>query len=150
MKKIIFLLLITMPLFGIAQKDSTIIEDDFEEIIDAPLPPPYPDKKEVVVQIVEKMAEYPGGNGAMSKFIQKNLKYPKKARKKEIEGRVIIQFVINKEGKVTKAKILRDIGYGCGEEALKVVNKMPKWKPATQRGKPVKVMMTLPFNFKLE
>jgi TonB family protein len=105
---------------------------------------------EVVYQMVETMPKYPGGDEEMYKFISKHLKYPKKARNNEIEGKVFVQFMIDKEGNVTRAKVLKGIGYGCDEEALRVVNKMPKWKPGTQRGKPVPVMFTLPFNFKLK
>ncbi len=112
--------------------------------------PQIKEPEEKVYQIVETMPEYPGGNEEMYKFISKHLKYPKKARKNDIEGKVYVQFMIDKEGNVTRAKVLKGIGYGCDKEALRVVNKMPKWKPGTQRGKPVPVMFTLPFNFKLK
>lgn len=114
---------------------------------------PTPKTKEREVQVftlVQTMPEYVGGEMALHAFIKKNLKYPKKARKKGIEGRVFVQFVVDKEGKVTKAKILKGIGYGCDEEALRVINKMPKWEPATYGGKPVSAAFTLPFSFKLK
>lgn len=66
-----------------------------------------------------------------------------------IEGRITISFVIDKDGSITNIKILRGIGFGCDKEAIRVLNKMPKWNPGKQRGKPVKVSMTLPITFKL-
>lgn len=122
---------------------------EFVEIEDVPPPPP-PREEEVVYEIVEEMPEYIGGQEAMRKFISKNLEYPKEARKKEIEGTVYIQFVIDAQGNVTRAKILKDIGEGCGQAALDVVNKMPQWKAGKQRGKTVPVMYRLPVKFKLE
>lgn len=107
-------------------------------------------EEKAVPAIIETLPKYPGGDAEMYKFIGKHLKYPKKARRKGIEGMVIVQFTVDKEGNVTDPKVLRDIGYGCGEAALKVVKKMPKWTPGSQRDKPVPVRMTLPFNFKLK
>ena len=110
-------------------------------------------KQEVVEEIinaVENMPEYPGGFDAMFDFINANLVYPQEAIDAGIEGRVFVGFVVEKDGSVSSIKLLRGIGYGCDEAAMDVVRKMPKWKPATQRGKPVRVQYQLPFNFKLE
>lgn len=122
-----------------------------------PIPPPMPEPKQLkkdstgeVFEIVEQIPEYPGGQEAMYKFISKKLKYPKAARKKGVEGTVFVQFVVDKEGNVTRAKVIKDIGEGCGQAALDVVNKMPKWQPGMQRGKPVAVMYRLPFKFRLK
>lgn len=90
----------------------------------------------------------------MLEYIYKNLKYPAIARENGIEGQVVLQFVVDKDGSVTDAKIVRDIGAGCGEAAQLVVegmNKMStKWTPGKQRGRPVRVLYTLPVKFKLE
>lgn len=87
-------------------------------------------------------------------YLYKNLKYPAIARENGVEGRVYIQFVVEKNGKVTDTKIVRDIGAGCGEAALKVVDNMndlgEAWKPGKQRGTAVRVLYTLPVTFKLE
>lgn len=101
------------------------------------------------ILILEEMPEFPGGEAAMFKFISKKIKYPKKARKNNIQGRVTVQFVIDEEGNVTEAKVLKGIGYGCDEEALRVVNSMPKWTPGTQKGDEVRVRFVIPIRFVL-
>ena len=111
-------------------------------------------KQEIVEQelitVVENMPEYPGGFDAMFDFINANLVYPQEAIDAGIEGRVFVGFVVEKDGSVSSIKLLRGIGYGCDEAAMDVVRKMPKWKPATQRGKPVRMQYQFPLNFKLE
>ena len=108
------------------------------------------DVDDAVFVVVEKSPEFPGGNDSLYAFIGRNIKYPEMAKKNKIEGRVFVTFVVEKDGQVSSAKILRDIGGGCGEEALRVVNSMPKWKPGTQRGNPVRVQFNLPVMFKLK
>lgn len=103
-----------------------------------------------IINAVEVMPEFPGGEDAMMDFIGKNLKYPKIAMEAGITGKVFISFVVDKTGKVTKAKIERDIGGNCGLEALRVVNMMPDWKPGYSNGKAVNVYFTLPFSFEEE
>lgn len=105
---------------------------------------------DAVFVVVEKSPEFPGGDDSLYAFIGRNIKYPEAAKKNKIEGRVFVTFVIEKDGQVSSAKILRDIGGGCGEEALRVVNSMPKWKPGTQRGNPVRVQFNLPIMFQLQ
>jgi protein TonB len=87
-------------------------------------------------------------------YIYKNVKYPAIARENGIQGRVVVQFVVEKDGKITDATVVRDIGAGCGEEALRVVNSMngmnTRWTPGQQRGQPVRVQFTLPVSFKLQ
>lgn len=105
---------------------------------------------DAIFVVVEKSPEFPGGDDSLYAFIGRNIKYPEAAKKNKIEGRVFVTFVIEKDGQVSSAKILRDIGGGCGEEALRVVNSMPKWKPGTQRGNPVRVQFNLPIMFQLQ
>ena len=83
------------------------------------------------------------------KFLKKNLRYPDQAIDAEKSGRVLISFVVEKDGTLTDIKILRGPGYGMDEEALRVVKKAPAWTPGIQRGKPVRVAFTLPINFSL-
>ena len=105
---------------------------------------------EEIFLVVENEPEFPGGEDSLYAYIARNIKYPEAAKKEKIEGRVFVTFVIEKDGQVSSAKILRDIGGGCGEEAIRVVKSMPKWKPGTQRGNPVRVQFNLPVSFMLE
>ncbi len=96
--------------------------------------------------IVDQMPEFAGN---MGDYLNKHLRYPDAAREQGIEGRVVIEFVVNEDGTVTSARVARSIGGGCDEEALRIVNSMPKWKPGKQNGMPVKVLFTLPIKFVL-
>lgn len=99
---------------------------------------------------VENMPEYEdGGTAGMNKFISRNLKYPPSALRNGLEGNVIISFVINPAGEISDLKVLKDIGGGTAEEAMRVISKMPKWKPGIQNHRPVPVRMTLPIRFSL-
>jgi TonB family protein len=100
--------------------------------------------------VVEVMPEYPGGHEALFAYISENIKYPEKAKKEKIQGRVFVSFVVEKSGKVTNVSILRGIGGGCDEESLRVVSEMPIWKPGLQDGKPVRVQFNLPIKFALD
>ncbi len=99
--------------------------------------------------VEEEPASFPGGEDEMYKFIAKNLQYPEEAKKKGIEGKVHVSFVVEVDGSITDVKVLRDIGDGCGEAAVRVVKSMPKWNPAKQNGEYVRILMILPFSFML-
>lgn len=103
-----------------------------------------------VFQVVEVDPEFPGGMEALIKYLSENIKYPEQAKKNKIQGKVYISFVVEKDGSVADAKVLRGIGGGCDEEALRVVNAMPKWTPGKQRNTPVRVQFNLPVAFKLQ
>ena len=103
-----------------------------------------------VYQIVEEMPCFPGGDQKLMEYIANNINYPQEARDKGIEGRVFIGMVIEKDGSVSKVKILRGIGGGCDEEAERVISSMPKWMPGKVGGEPVPVSYMLPVNFKLQ
>lgn len=103
-----------------------------------------------VFQVVEVDPEFPGGMEALIKYLSENIKYPEQAKKDKIQGKVYISFVVEKDGSVADAKVLRGIGGGCDEEALRVVNAMPKWEPGKQKGTPVRVQYNLPIVFKLQ
>jgi len=98
----------------------------------------------------EEMAEFPGKQEALYKFIAKNVKYPKECIENEIEGRVFVKFVINQQGKITESQIIRSVHPLLDAEALRVVDSMPLWKPAMMEGKPVKIEFNLPISFKLQ
>lgn len=107
------------------------------------------EEEEEVFLVVEDDPEFPGGLGALSQFIADNIKYPQLAKENNITGRVFVSFVVEKDGSVGQVKVLRDIGGGCGAEAVRVVKSMPKWKPGKQRGKPVRTQFNLPVAFEL-
>ena len=110
------------------------------------------DNQQAVYTKVTVPPEYPGGTDALVDFLVKNLKYPEKAKKDSIVGKVFVTFVVEADGSVSHVKVLRGIGGGCDEEAVRVVSMMPKWKPGTQGGenaKPVAVQMNLPIQFAL-
>ena len=102
-----------------------------------------------IFQVVEQDPEFPGGIEALMKYLQQNIKYPQLARENNITGRVYVTFVVEKDGSVTGVRVLRDIGGGCGQEAIRVVKSMPRWTPGKQRGKNVRVQYNLPVNFSL-
>ena len=107
-------------------------------------------KEEEIFVSVEKMPEFPGGETELYKYLNKNLKYPDIAKEQNLQGRVFITFVVEKDGSIANPKVARDIGGGCGEEALRVVRAMPKWTPGKQRTQTVRVQYTLPVIFQLE
>jgi len=97
--------------------------------------------------VVEEMPEYPGGKPAMSKYVAENIQYPTNAYLDQIEGRVYLTFVVEKNGEITDVRSLRGIGHGCDEEAIRIVQNMPNWNPGKQRGIPVRVQYNLPVLF---
>ena len=103
-----------------------------------------------VYTVVEKQPSYPGGTDGYRDFLLANIKYPEEAVKKGVTGTVYVTFVVQKDGSVANVKVLRGIGTGCDEEAVRVVRLMPKWNPGEQKGKPVDVQYNLPIKFILD
>ncbi|MBK9335210.1 MAG: TonB family protein [Lewinellaceae bacterium] len=99
---------------------------------------------------IQKPPSFPGGETELLRYLAENIKYPPLARENNIQGSVVLSFVIGKKGEVTDVSIIKDIGGGCGKEAVRVVQAMPKWSPGEAAGNPVKVRFTLPVRFKLE
>lgn len=102
-----------------------------------------------VMQIPEEMPKFPGGDKALIEFLQKNVKYPVEAQKKGVEGRVVVSFVVEKDGSLTEIKTVKSVDPLLDEEAVRVVSAMPKWEPGKQKGKPVRVKYNVPISFKL-
>jgi len=98
---------------------------------------------------VEVSPKFAGGDAAMNQFLAKNLKYPREALEKNIQGTVYVSFIVEKDGSIKDATIKRDIGAGCGQEAIRVIKMMPNWTPGKQRGKAVRTQFILPIAFKL-
>ena len=107
------------------------------------------EKDDQIFDVVETQPNPPGGMSGWNKYLSNNLKYPTQARRMGVEGTVIVVFVINTDGSIQDVEVLRGIGGGCDEEAVKVVTNAPKWEPGKQRGKPVRTRMRLPIRFKL-
>ncbi|HAS43588.1 MAG TPA: energy transducer TonB [Microscillaceae bacterium] len=116
----------------------------------APPPPKVEEKEEEIFMIVEEQAMPQGGLKKFYKYIADNLNYPSQARRMGVEGRVFLQFVVEKDGSITDIKVLKGIGSGCDEEAVKVLKGAPRWKPGKQRGKAVRVRRSIPIMFKLQ
>jgi len=159
------------PIFEDMDVDEEDVFEDVPVVEDAPPPPPPPPpppEEPEIFKVVEQMPRFPGcenmggtakekeecAKGKMLQYIYKNLKYPAIARENGVEGMTVLQFVVSETGAVKDVKIVRDIGAGCGEAAAQVVeamNNLPeKWTPGRQRGRPVKVLYTLPVKFRLE
>ena len=103
---------------------------------------------EYAVSELDSQPEFPNGNDGIVKYLSENIKYPKKALKNGITGKVFIQFVIDKTGKVTNVTAVRGVEKSLDKEAVRVIKSMPKWKPGIKDGQPVKVKYTIPINFK--
>ena len=136
-------------------QDASQTEDAKEEVV-APVSPEAKEApadstaKEEVFMVAEQMPEFPGGMKELLKFLQNNLKYPENAMKNNVQGRVIVQFVVEKDGTLTEFKVARSVDPDLDAEALRVLQIMPKWKPGMQRGKIVRVKFTVPVSFKLQ
>lgn len=108
------------------------------------------DTKDEVFMVVEQMPEFPGGMKELMTYLKDNIKYPKAAQDKKVQGRVIVQFVVEKDGTPTEFNVVRSIDPDLDAEALRVMKEMPKWKPGMQRGQVVRVKFTVPVSFKLQ
>ena len=118
-----------------------------------PPPPPKPKQEEVTEEIfvvVEDQPLFPGGNAAMMKFLSDNIKYPVIAQENNIQGRVICNFVVEKDGSITDVQVVRGVDPSLDREAVRVIQQMPRWKPGKQRGQAVRVRFTLPVVFRLQ
>ncbi len=138
------------PFNEVPSEDISIIfepEDFVPDIVDIP------EDEEIDPDIIwvrpEKMPEFPGGVSAMMKYLSKNVVYPEAPQRMGVQGRVFVQFVVNKNGQIVDVKILKGVNRDLDAEALRVVQNMPKWQPGYQGGNAVNVSYNLPINFKL-
>ena len=107
-------------------------------------------EEQTIFEVVENAPEFPGGNAALMQFLGKNIKYPTIAQENGTQGRVIVQFVVNRDGTIVDPKVVKSVDPYLDKEALRVINSMPKWKPGMQRGKAVRVKFTVPVMFRLQ
>ena len=136
-------------------EESTIqASDDTQAAVEVKYTPVEVEEEEVeeqqIFQVVEEMPEFPGGMAECMKWLSKNIKYPTISQENGVQGRVIIQFVVNRDGSIVDAQVARGVDPYLDKEALRVVGLMPKWKPGKQRGKEVRVKYTLPVMFRLQ
>ena len=130
-------------------------EDDASSAqVEAYTPPAVVEEEEESSQqiftVVETMPEFPGGQMALLQYLSKSIKYPVIAQENGIQGRVSCSFVVNKDGSIVDAEVIRGVDPSLDKEALRVINSMPKWSPGKQRGKPVRVKYTVPVTFRLQ
>lgn len=133
-------------------KDRTVEAVRSEIAVAAPPPPPAP-KPEVatkVFDVVEEMPSFPGGNAALMSYLNSNTKYPVVAQENGVQGRVIISFVVERDGSISDVKVARSVDPSLDREAQRVVKSMPKWKPGKQNGSTVRVKYTVPVVFRLQ
>lgn len=146
----------------------TIVDDDMDiesteiasseetgQAVEIVYVPPTVEEEEVeeqeIFEVVEQMPEFPnGGMAGLMQFLSKNIKYPTIAQENGTQGRVTVQFVVNADGSIVDAKVIRGVDPYLDKEALRVINSMPKWKPGMQRGKAVRVKYTVPVMFRLQ
>lgn len=128
-------------------------EDDKAVVIQAPVSTSgtaVEEDTEVVFVVVESMPAFPGGDAALFKYLNDNIKYPVIAQETGIQGRVICQFVVNRDGSIVDIEVVRSVDKSLDAEAIRVIKNMPRWTPGKQRGKTVRVKYTLPVNFRLQ
>ena len=109
---------------------------------------PEPEEEEIFM-VVEDQPEFPGGTAALLEYLRKNIKYPAICRENNIQGRVLVTFIVNKDGAIVEPEVVKSVNPSLDKEALRVSSQMPNWKPGSQRGKPVRVKYTVPVNFRL-
>lgn len=119
-------------------------------VYDIPMEAEPEEKAEEIFQIVEDQPSFPGGIGEFYKYVSENIKYPATAQRLDISGRVFVRFVVEKDGKPSQVEVVKGIGAGCDEEAVRVIQNSPQWLPGKQRGQPVRVFMTVPIHFILK
>jgi protein TonB len=124
-------------------QDEVVIVEEAPKVIETPV-------QAEIFTVVEEQPSYPGGEEGRIKFLQDNIKYPEEAKELGIQGKVFVTFVVEIDGSITDVRVLRGIGGGCDEEAMRVVRAMPKWVPGKQRGVPVRVQFNLPIKFTLQ
>ena len=135
MKKIALMLLVALLSSTAVMAQKTVIKKN--------------QSKEPVFDVVEVMPQFPGGQDSLMSFLMHTVKYPKEAMEKGVQGRVVVQFIVEKDGTVSSPNVIRAVTPALDQEAIRVVQSMPKWAPGKQRGKEVRTKFTLPVTFRL-
>ena len=137
-------LLLVSNIEAVARTTERIAKDVVTNLTDAV------EQEGPVFQVVEEMPEFPEGMAACMKWISDNIQYPQEAKDKKEEGRVIVQFIVERDGSLTEIKVARSVSPTIDAEAVRVVGTMPKWEPGKQRGKEVRTKYSLPVSFRLQ
>ena len=138
---------------GVVNQEGSDDADKFQAVQEAVVvkePEPEKPKEEEVFVAVEQQAEFPGGMAALMKWLSNNIRYPEAAQQNDVQGRVIVKFIVEKDGSVSQAQIVKGVDKDLDKEALRVVNKMPKWQAGKNNGVAVRSYFTLPVNFRLQ
>lgn len=130
---------------GNDDKDGEVLK--LKETVAQPEPKPEPEK---VFEVVEQMPSFPGGDAALIQYLSNNIKYPVVAQENGVQGRVVVSFVVEKDGSITDVKVVRSVDPSLDKEAQRVVKSMPKWIPGKQNGSAVRVKYNVPVSFKLQ
>ena len=130
---------------GNDDKDGEVLK--LKETVAQPEPKPEPEK---VFEVVEQMPSFPGGDKALLEYLSSNIKYPVVAQENGVQGRVVVSFVVEKDGSITDVKVVRSVDPSLDKEAQRVVKSMPKWIPGKQNGSAVRVKYNVPVSFKLQ
>ena len=138
---------------GVVNQEGSDDADKFQAVQEAVIvkePEPEKPKEEEIFQAVEQQAEFPGGTAALMKWLSSNIRYPEAAQQNDVQGRVTVKFVVEKDGSVSQAQIVKGVDKDLDKEALRVVNKMPKWQAGKNNGVAVRSYFTLPVQFRLQ
>ena len=131
------------------QPQAKVVKKGKKKVVEVVVEAKKPEEAEKPFDVVEQMPEFPGGMPELMKFLQENVKYPEEAMKNGIQGRVLIQFIVEKDGSISEAKVIKKVNELLDAEALRVIGEMPKWTPGKQKGQEVRVKFVLPVTFRL-
>ncbi|MDE5847316.1 MAG: energy transducer TonB, partial [Muribaculaceae bacterium] len=138
---------------GVVNQEGSDDADKFQAVQEAVVvkePEPEKPKEDEVFVAVEQQAEFPGGMAALMKWLSNNIRYPEAAQQNDVQGRVVVKFIVEKDGSVSQAQIVKGVDKDLDKEALRVVNKMPKWQAGKNNGVAVRSYFTLPVQFRLQ
>ena len=135
---------------GVKDRTAEAVRNDIATVAPPPPPAPKPEVSTKVFDVVEEMPSFPGGNGALMSYLASNIKYPVVAQENGVQGRVIVSFVVERDGSISDVRVARSVDPSLDREAQRVVKSMPRWKPGKQNGSAVRVKYTVPVVFRLQ
>ena len=145
-----YLLFVPLAIALLAMNNTTIRANVQKKVVKTTKTTKKADVSNKVYEVVEQMPTFPGGDAALMKYLAENIKYPVSAQKAKEQGRVVVQFIVEKDGAVTGVKTVRSVTPVLDAEAVRVIKAMPKWTPGRQGGQPVRVNYNVPVSFRLQ